>query len=62
MKQILKMRLSVHSRQVNAGWIPACINCNLRIEVDDKYVKSRSFRSKPRKIYCVPCAEMLNII
>ena len=62
MKQILKMRLSVYSRWVRQGWIPVCINCNLRVEVDDKYVKSRSFGSKPRKIYCVPCARRLNII
>ena len=62
MKQILKMRKSVHTRQIRRGWIPACVNCDLKIEVEDMYVKSRSFRSKPRKIYCVPCAERLNII
>ena len=63
MKQKLLMRHSNFRRMMNKGIIPTCYaqGCNKKIQVGDLYVKGRSF-SSPKKIYCVPCADRLNII
>ena len=60
------MYKQTHSAYMNRGYTPHCINCKCEIKIGDKYVSKTHYgggiRKTTPKLYCIPCADTLNII
>ena len=60
------MNKKTYVRYAKKGFPPKCRNCEAPIKVGDDYVRvtyyGGAIRKVKPKLYCIPCADMLNII
>lgn len=55
------MRLASYSRYRKRLGVVACVHCGVPIKVGDPYFSKAMGSSKNRNIYCLDCAERLNL-